>query len=287
MPTIKFDQGALPAGVVDRSRSDVTLAGGVVTVTAASVAGTAIFGLLARPTGSAAALSGAGLTRSITPDVAGTYRVRVIDDADGSSVIHTFTVRTLNRGLAIPAWNERASELANDVDVDPGSWVNESETNEGGLANGWHPDFEKVINELDAIPIEREVFFSPQESGAFGLYRVRTVGSTAAFDFSFAVPDDFGSLVELVAVMSPGSTNAAAAINLASEYGAEGESVVQHAEVDTTQTYNVTIGQWEALDISSVFSQLAAGDRCAVEMDHQATGGVSDYLYIRMRYIQA
>lgn len=148
-PTIAFDQGALPAGIVDRSRSDIAL-GGVVTVTAASVGGTAVFGLLARPTGSAAALGAdTALTRVITPDVAGTYRVRIIDDGDGSSVIHTFTVRTARRGLAIQAWNERASELANDVDVDPGSWVGESETNEGGLANGWHPDGEELAREVE------------------------------------------------------------------------------------------------------------------------------------------
>jgi hypothetical protein len=165
MPTITFDQSGLPAGVAGRSRSDI-VAATAVTITAGGVVGTAVFGLLGRPTASAAVLSGVGLTRSITPDVAGKYRVRIIDDNDGSSTTHTFTVRTANRGLAPLAWNERANPLANDVDVDPGTWVEESETNEGGLANGYHPDLEALVNAVDAIPKTMAIMVA----GASGIF---------------------------------------------------------------------------------------------------------------------
>jgi len=156
MPTINFDQSGIPAGVVDRSRSDVVLST-VVTVTATAV-GAAVFGLLDRPVGSAAALSGAGLTRSITPDAAGSYRVRIIDDNDGSSVIHTFTVRTAKRGLPKPAHNERANPLANEVDPNGGSWVAESETNEGGSFKGWHDPEDEMWDAIDSsVPDSRTV----------------------------------------------------------------------------------------------------------------------------------
>lgn len=135
-PSIRFDQG--DTGTVNRSRSDIVLSTAV-TVNALSVVGTAVFGLLDRPAGSSAVLTGTGSTRSITPDITGTYRIRIIDDNDGSSVIHTFTVRTPLFDLPIPAHNERADDRANEVDTDPGTWVNSSETNEGGHFKGWHP----------------------------------------------------------------------------------------------------------------------------------------------------
>ncbi|MDP6423260.1 MAG: hypothetical protein QGG14_00840 [Planctomycetota bacterium] len=163
MPDIRFDQSAV-LGTVNESRDDIVPAA-VVTVNALSVAGTAIFGLLDRPLGSAAALSGAGSTRSITPDLAGTYRVRVIDDADGSYVIHTFTVLstlvpTTSTSLALhfPAHNERASAQANEVDPDPGDWVNASETNKGGSNKGWHPSDERNLRRLAAfMKIDRPI----------------------------------------------------------------------------------------------------------------------------------
>ena len=60
-------------------------------------------------------------------------------------------MRTRRRGLAVPAFNERASELANEVDADPGTWVNESETNEGGEFTGYEPDVTELYEAVEAV----------------------------------------------------------------------------------------------------------------------------------------
>ncbi len=154
-PDIRFDQG--DTGTVNRSRSDITKSS--LDVVALNVVGTAVFGLLDRPFGSAAALTGvAALNRQLVPDVAGTYRLRVIDDDDGSSVTHTVTVlSTLDAvvsqslDLHMAAHNERADPTANEVDVDPGTWVNGSETNEGGSFKGWDPADQDNFRKLAAI----------------------------------------------------------------------------------------------------------------------------------------
>lgn len=148
MPTILFDQAGLPAGTVDEARSDI-VAGTPVTVTAGGIVGTAVFGLLNELPGSSAVLTGAGLTRSITPDVVGRYRIRIIDDNDGSEVIHTFAVVTPLRKMEIPAFNERANPDANAVDTDPGTWVNDAESNEGGSFEGWDPAIRKLYLEVE------------------------------------------------------------------------------------------------------------------------------------------
>lgn len=145
MPTIRFDQG--DTGTVDRSRSDIALSVAVSCV-AGSVVGTAVFALLDRPAGSSAALTGTGLTRAITPDVAGSYRVRAVDDNDDSYVIHTFTVLTPLRAVHIPAHNERADEAANDAENDAGS-IASSETNEGGGFKGWHVAMEDLARKVE------------------------------------------------------------------------------------------------------------------------------------------
>lgn len=156
MATILFDQSGLPAGTVDRSRSDIVI-NVEVDITAGALVGNAVFGLLDRPIGSAAAIGGTGLVQQLTPDVSGTYRVRVDDDADptgNSAVVHTFTVRTA-LGIALPAFNERASNDANDVDTNPGTWVAESETNEGGSFKGWHPATDEAFRLIEAAILAR------------------------------------------------------------------------------------------------------------------------------------
>ena len=141
MPDIRFDRG--DTGVVNRSRNDIEL-GVEFDIVALNVTGTAVFGLLGRPGGSAAVIGGTGNTRQITGDVAGGYRVRITDDA--GEVTHTFTVKT-PMGQDFPAPGERANPDANDVDTDTGgTWVDDSETNLGGSFEGWNP--KAIANQL-------------------------------------------------------------------------------------------------------------------------------------------
>lgn len=153
-PTLTYDQGALPAGTVGESRDDLVI-GSVVTVTIDGVAGAdAAVGMLSRPGGSATVLVGSppSLTRTFTPDAAGSYEVRAVDTTDGSKTRHTCTVLTARRKVHIPASNEVADPRANDVDADPGSQVEASSTNKGANPQGWHPGVEKNWRILEGIP---------------------------------------------------------------------------------------------------------------------------------------
>jgi len=117
-------------------------------------------------------------------------------------------------------------------------------------------------------------------------YRVRTIGATGVFNFDFRVPHDFNSIVSLVMICAPNATfGAAGAIDLESEYGAAGESVTNHNETDSLTGLSGTADVWQEIDISSVFTALAAGDYCGVDFSH--ISGISttvNYLGIRLRY---
>ena len=121
-------------------------------------------------------------------------------------------------------------------------------------------------------------------NAVLGTYRTRSVGATGGNEFNFTVPADFGSLVELYLAASAVATFTAQDIDLASEYGSIGESTTQHSETDTTSTYSMTGGQWDKLDLSSVFSSLAAGDHCGVQVDHNGIGTTVHYKAVVMRY---
>lgn len=131
----------------------------------------------------------------------------------------------------------------------------------------------------------KEQFFNAQYSGALGDYRTRSLGGAAAFEFSFDVPHDFTAIVALEMVCSSVGTIVAQDIDLTSDYGADGESITNHSESDTTTTYSFTAGLWDTIDISGVFSSLAAGDRCGIEVNHNTIGTTIHYLGVRLRYV--
>lgn len=181
---LRIDRPANP-GINNRSRSDVQLSE-VVTLESIGAGAVHTFGLLARPTGSAAALSGGGPTsKDITPDVAGSYRIRL--DVDGEIIIHTFTVLTVRRSLHIPSHNERASLIANEVDPGGAGWVEESETNEGDDFRGYMPPLEDLITKVE------DSVASPTSSTDNALARFNGVDG-AAVQNSLAILDDLGNM---------------------------------------------------------------------------------------------
>lgn len=138
---------------------------------------------------------------------------------------------------------------------------------------------------LPPSPGARFAWFDPQKDSNLGNYRTQQLSGIANFNFSFVVPDDFGALTSLDLICSPVADIVAGDIDLSSDYGAEGESVTNTQETDTTTTYNLTTGIWNALDISTVFTAIAAGDFCGVNVDNNGLGTSVDYLGIRMRYM--
>ena len=65
-----------------------------------------------------------------------------------------------------------------------------------------------------------------------------------------------------------------------------GEDAQINAESDTTTVYDLTgtSNQITEIDISAVFSSLAAGHYCGIQIDHNGIGGTIEYIGIRIRY---
>lgn len=120
---LKIDQVGLPAGVAGVSRTDGLATGALVTITIVGSEGVNEVVLLWGPpddTTAEASLAVTGdpavWTFSPTPGTYGTYLIRLLED--GLEVDErVFGVRTPNKGLLIPALNERASKTA--------SWAND------------------------------------------------------------------------------------------------------------------------------------------------------------------
>lgn len=147
-----------------------------------------------------------------------------------------------------------------------------------------------VENALDTLlgligdPATKEAFFSPQQDDNIGDYRTRTIGGAGAFEFSFVVPHDFTSIISLEMILTPASNVTAENIDLTSDYGPDAGSIIAFSETDITNVVTFTAGDWNVMDISSVFSSLAAGHRCGIELDHQGIGSTVHYLFLRLRY---
>ena len=140
-----------------------------------------------------------------------------------------------------------------------------------------------IVGAVGVVP-PREMFFNADYGSSFNKFRTRSLGTNGLFDFTFCIPSDFSSLVELVFVVIPIGTVATVNIDLASEYGGAGEAFNTHAETDTTSTYSFTADLMTEIDISGVFSSLAAGDYCGIEADHNAIGTTLHYLGVRLKY---
>lgn len=130
----------------------------------------------------------------------------------------------------------------------------------------------------------KESFAHAESNTNFNNYRARSLGGGGNWRFIFSTPVDFSSLVSLELIAIAGGTVASADIDLLSEYGAPGQSFNAHAETNTTITFALTNNQFVAMDISSVFTSLAAGDHAGLFVDHQGIGTTVYYLGTRLRY---
>jgi hypothetical protein len=138
--TIDQPSGA-GAGTPGESRSDIWLSQQV-DLTSSGTGSTYLWEVLDRPPGSTAPLNNpATSVADITPDVAGSYRIRLTVDGGGSGNITTRIVRArytstgilTHRGWAPPAVEE-----------------NDDEDNEGGNTRGWAPEWETIVTDIDA-----------------------------------------------------------------------------------------------------------------------------------------
>ncbi len=133
--------------------------------------------------------------------------------------------------------------------------------------------------------VTKEVFFSVNPSDTnLGDFRTQSVASGGIWRFNFQVPSDFSSLVSLDIILIPANTNVAAPVDLYSDYGAIGEAYNLHSESLST-TWNLgTANNFYAMSVSGVFTSLAAGDFCGLQVDEGAFGFATNYLGIRLKY---
>ncbi len=139
---------------------------------------------------------------------------------------------------------------------------------------------------LNGSPTKDAWFPAETSSNFFTTYRARSLSGTGQFNFDFRVPRDFTSIISLVAVCAPNANfGAAGAIDLESNYGADGESVGAHNETQSLTGLSGTQDVWTEIDISGVFTALAAGDYCGVNLDVISGIGTGvNYIGIRLRY---
>jgi hypothetical protein len=154
--------------------------------------------------------------------------------------------------------------------------------NEGGTADVEQDLVEAVLAGEGA----EKTVFSPinLSNSLIGEYNTASIPKNSSGNISFTVPRDLIILTSLDLIGIPETTQTGANIDLSSTYAGTGEVYNNHAETDTVITYDLVAGVLNELDISSVFSELAGGDKCGLGIVHNSLSGKIDYLGVRLIY---
>jgi len=127
----------------------------------------------------------------------------------------------------------------------------------------------------------------PDPNITLGLFRLFDLGPSSAQRFVFNVPSDFVSLIKIVLIGLPtsGSAGPAKPINIVSEYSTLAEPFNNHSESNIGSTFDTgAISQFFEIDLSPVFSVLAASDKASFIIAHNAVGGNIRYLGNLLEY---
>lgn len=119
-----------------------------------------------------------------------------------------------------------------------------------------------------------------------GNFRARSQGSSGAFRYTFPIPDDFTALIDVALIGIPNGVVTAGTVSLSGSHGAPGEPHNTHAEADVIDPTLIFTGanNIAEMDVSSVFSNLSAGDWCGLLVDHNGVGTTINYIQVRLRY---
>ncbi len=138
-------------------------------------------------------------------------------------------------------------------------------------------------------PVNSIFFQIVEPTTTVGTQRVQQVSSNGSGFFKFAIPEDFSSVITLVMITVPsaGAAGTDRNIDLFSDYGTMDEAPDNHSESDTTTLYDLSgrSGLLTGIDISPVFSSIAARDVCGIEVDHFSIGGAIDYYGVLLVYV--
>ena len=133
---------------------------------------------------------------------------------------------------------------------------------------------------------EKEKIFEIQNNSAsMGCYSGLSISGSGVIRISFIVPFDFCTLLELKACGITQLGGSEKSIELYSQYGGVGEQYNATEEENLTETFDLgNANDFVEIDVSSVFSNVIAGDRCGVRLEHQTIGGWIIYTHLRMKY---
>lgn len=130
-----------------------------------------------------------------------------------------------------------------------------------------------------------EVYFTPGSNTAeTDMYSVRVMGNNGSTFFSFEIPYNFESVTSMEVLFFPANTRVGANIDIISAYGAVGEDRLANQESDLTTTYSYTANELSSIDVSPVFTGVAADDICGLEIDNSG-GGSINVIGLRLRYV--
>ena len=127
----------------------------------------------------------------------------------------------------------------------------------------------------------------PDPNITLGLFRLFDLTLLAGERFIFNVPSDFVSLIKIVLIGLPtsGSAGPGQQINILSEYSTLAEPFNNHAESNIGSTFDLGIAsQFFEIDLSSIFSVLAASDKASFFIAHTSVGGNIRYLGTLLEY---
>lgn len=270
----RIDQAGLAAGTPGRARTDGLATGALVTLTNTS-GGTTTFRLLWVPVGDTTAVAslaptGPGSdiwTFSPTPSRPGTYRIQLIRNLGQPGEVReerVFRVRTPNRGLIIPAFNESADPLGNLLNNGP-AVVEASADNAldyaGALAAldyaGWFRAKHELIMAADvaglsAVPrFSRLLFVDPL---------------TAATTRDGSAGNPFNSLIEAHAVINAAAAGTAWVVILQAgqsySIGAAALPTGRHVTYTTWQSAPVTTDSITETTITGTITVATGWDLC-------------------------
>jgi len=122
--------------------------------------------------------------------------------------------------------------------------------------------------------------------GARGYFPVAQLydANDAAY-VSWKCPGNFSSITTAVMVLIPQVTQAAADLDIYTQYGAIGEAYTTNAESDTASTYNLTQWQLFGVDFSGVLAALAADDYVACVLWLGNSAHDVDVVGFHMKYV--
>jgi hypothetical protein len=150
-------------------------------------------------------------------------------------------------------------------------------------------------NALSSDPATKEVWFAANCGATEEKLAAKGDYQAVLLDFYYQeayvtgfFPHDFNNIVEMVAVVIPDTnTESSWDIDLESDYGAADEAHTTHSESDTGTTYDFSTddNKLKEIDVSGVFSSVAAGDYFGLAIENNI--GSSDELWVlgvRLKY---